>query len=375
MANVWSSSCSLKLHGSAGSPPTRPAVLPLILYRPRYSPYSPAPQSLAAVDTGTSSRAPHSIQEPSYTAISFPVARYTPRASTQAVRPLPQLPTGTTCSRSTPAAEKACLMAAGGLYAAPSRMVGKGTLRAPGMCPPLSPARGSGSVPTKRPALLASTTTSPRDWEFASMSDSERTLLLSSLALYFAGGGGVARAAAVAAPRLASSTGRVSVVRPNPFQPGKPPSSTDTLSCPITLNVHHALGALKMPMRSYSTTVLSLLTPSTSMAAANAVSLGSMCGRPEEGSAMPSRSKNWLPGMRSALNSATALRPHAGMNQLASSTVMPGSAARSTSHCALTRGSCWEAMVVTARRLLAVIGDLCFSNNLNSLAPLQMQDL
>lgn len=49
------------------------------------------------------------------------------------------------------------------------------------------------------------------------------------------------------------------------------------LECPMTLNVNQARGALKMPDRSYTTTCVSLVMSSTSIAAANAASEGIMC--------------------------------------------------------------------------------------------------
>ena len=58
----------------------------------------------------------------------------------------------------------------------------------------------------------------------------------------------------------------------------KPAAATTCLRCPKALKVHHALGALKMPMPSYTTTWLSLAIPSASIAAANLAALGSMCG-------------------------------------------------------------------------------------------------
>lgn len=45
----------------------------------------------------------------------------------------------------------------------------------------------------------------------------------------------------------------------------------------MTLNVNQARGALKMPDRSYTTTCVSLVMPSASIAAANAASEGIMC--------------------------------------------------------------------------------------------------
>jgi hypothetical protein len=74
------------------------------------------------------------------------------------------------------------------------------------------------------------------------------------------------------------------------------------------LNVHQTLGALKMPLRSYTTTVSSLEIPSASAAAANARSDGSMCGRSVLVSAILSMSKKRLPGILTALNSSVALR-------------------------------------------------------------------
>jgi hypothetical protein len=51
------------------------------------------------------------------------------------------------------------------------------------------------------------------------------------------------------------------------------------LSCPNTFSVHHARGAEKMPMPSYTTTVSPAPTSSASIAAENAAFEGSMCGR------------------------------------------------------------------------------------------------
>ncbi len=96
---------------------------------------------------------------------------------------------------------------------------------------------------------------------------------------------------------------------PSATHAGYPPLSTATSACPMTRNVHHTRGALNIPARSYTMTVSLLVIPKASHAAANARGVGSMCGSAMLWSAMASRSKNLLPGIRWALNSATGSLP------------------------------------------------------------------
>lgn len=63
-----------------------------------------------------------------------------------------------------------------------------------------------------------------------------------------------------------------------------------------------------MPRRSYTTIVSAASMPRAVAAAEKAASEGTMCGSGRERSATPSMSKNWLPGMRAALNSSAPLR-------------------------------------------------------------------
>mmetsp|Transcript_126550 Transcript_126550/g.252960 ORF Transcript_126550/g.252960 Transcript_126550/m.252960 type:complete len:283 (+) Transcript_126550:320-1168(+) len=164
-----------------------------------------------------------------------------------------------------------------------------GTLMLPGMCPPRMPALGSGTVPRKRPAGLAST-----------MSAScESMLPLTSSNVH-----------EVPATRCHSSFGPVFVLplatassrgKPSSFHRGRPPSSTATSAgCPnATFNVYQKRGAENMPWRSYTTTGVLCVIPSSAMAVANLSSSGSMCGTPARcGVATPSMSKKTAPGSR-----------------------------------------------------------------------------
>src|SRR5690606_39116465 len=62
------------------------------------------------------------------------------------------------------------------------------------------------------------------------------------------------------------------------FQFGSPPLRIYTLSKPMTLNIHQALGLEYIPQRSYRTTVLSLLIPSCCSSCSNTSADTSVCG-------------------------------------------------------------------------------------------------
>ena len=100
---------------------------------------------------------PHSAQEPSYNEISFAPKRWKVRASPAAVIPDPQLVI-IGLERSTPASPVKVANAFRGLKK-PSEVfrLPNGRDRLCGIWPDLSPALGSGEVPSNRPEGLAST--------------------------------------------------------------------------------------------------------------------------------------------------------------------------------------------------------------------------
>ena len=78
---------------------------------------------------------------------------------------------------------------------------------------------------------------------------------------------------------------------------------------PNARNVHHTRGALKHPLRSYTTTSDSFAMSSASAAAPKAAGEGSMCGRSVSGAEILSRSKKREPGMRLPRNSSYGSLP------------------------------------------------------------------
>ncbi len=73
------------------------------------------------------------------------------------------------------------------------------------------------------------------------------------------------------------------------------------------------------------------------MAPVNSVSVGSMCGRPLDGSEMASMSKNMAPGMCASRYSSWPLRPVAGMCQDASTMTRLGAPRWAASHSVETK--------------------------------------
>mmetsp|Transcript_8188 Transcript_8188/g.27154 ORF Transcript_8188/g.27154 Transcript_8188/m.27154 type:complete len:220 (-) Transcript_8188:6-665(-) len=139
---------------------------------------------------------------------------------------------------------------------------------------------------------------------------------------------------ACAETSTAATSPSSSMVNPAASYAGAPPSSTNTLSRPNTLNIHHARATENIPSLSYSTTALSSIRPSAFRAARIPCVDGSMCGAGFAPSLTPSMSKNFAPGILFALNSSTALRFNAGMCHDASTTWM--SARLSLTHFGVT---------------------------------------
>jgi hypothetical protein len=131
-------------------------------------------------------------------------------------------------SVSTPAFLNAAAILSGEANRPFSTISVEGTLWAPGMWPERRPARGSGSLPAKRPAERASTTWAVSLLSAICTSPTIATAFVSILALNV---------------RLRRLTSPASVGPPSAFHAGKPPSRMNTLRAPKIRNVHHTRGA------------------------------------------------------------------------------------------------------------------------------------
>mmetsp|Transcript_4883 Transcript_4883/g.15126 ORF Transcript_4883/g.15126 Transcript_4883/m.15126 type:complete len:213 (+) Transcript_4883:3164-3802(+) len=197
------------------------------------------------VTIGTSVRAPHSAQLPSYTAASSLPRRAAASASTHAVMPEPQLITSGRV-RSTRASANAASSSSTLAKRVPSepsargrRSLVKGSDRAPGMCPLTQLARGSGALPSNRPAARASTTCDDAQ-------PSATIVRICASVRSEPDGSDVARQAGAPA-RTAGGDAPATVASPSSFHAGRPPSSTLTPRWPNARNCHHARGAEKTP--------------------------------------------------------------------------------------------------------------------------------
>ena len=157
-----------------------------------------------------------------------------------------------------------------------------GTFSAPGICPQRRPGRGSATWPLKRPAGRASTICADPSWLTSSTSVSRLT----------------ASGSTRPSKSPSGSSGRpCSRGSPSRRQPSSPPATIDTFSTPNVRSIHQARGAEKRLPSSYTTRCLSLLTPSSRMATANASARGIMCGSGLVWSERASISKKTAPGI------------------------------------------------------------------------------